>query len=204
MWTATFLVFSCRCHLHVDRSYIHPAHSSTSTLLTALLLKKKIKQWNPFKIKIHQEYKCIGEIKEQHIWLKQWVRGVESCFPPYIPPSHQCPLPHWSLSITWEDSQGPLGSREQNGRDILHDDDDDDSDNGDEGDNNDSDKQLLANYHEANTETPCRHISEKFTMSHKGLTQISFLNNKLKICESMGDLRDTIQHELRWQKSPGA
>lgn len=90
MWTATFLVFSCHCHLHIDRNYIHPAHSSISTSLTALLLKKKIKQWNPFKNKIHQEYKCIDEIKALCIWLKQWVRVL---FPPISSSLPPMPFP---------------------------------------------------------------------------------------------------------------
>lgn len=139
--------------------------------------------------------------KHSSALVKAVGEGRRALFPPYTPPSHQCPLLHQPLTVTWEDSEGPLGSWEQNGRDIL-DAATDDGDDEDEGDNDDSGKQLLANYHEANIETPCRHISKKSTISHKGLTQTSLLNNKLKICYSMGDLRDMIQHELWWQKGP--
>lgn len=75
--------------------------------------------------------------KHSSALVKAVGEGRRALFPP---PSHQWPLPDQPLTITWEDSEGPLGSWGQNGRDIL-DDDDDDSDDEDEDDNDDSGKQ---------------------------------------------------------------
>lgn len=97
MWSVIF-PFPCHCHLHIyKKRALFILHSpATSILLIVFPLQKKIKLWNPFKNKIHQEYRYIEQIKAQLIWLKRWgdhegSRGL-FLFPTHIPPSHRFSL----------------------------------------------------------------------------------------------------------------